>query len=57
MAGLGVTGSNNFGGGSAETCIAYCLFRGFLYAGLQYRWKKVYFLFVHIKIKINIRNK
>jgi hypothetical protein len=36
LSGLGLTNANEVGGGSVETCLAYCFLKGFLYAGVQY---------------------
>jgi len=35
LSGLGLTLVNSIGGGSVETCVAYCFSLGFLYAGVQ----------------------
>ena len=36
LSGLGLTGSNGIGGGSVESCVAYCYSQNFIYAGVQY---------------------
>ena len=39
--GLGLTNATN-GVGSVESCISFCTSRGFLYAGLQSGWKRIF---------------
>ena len=38
--GLGLTLTNTNGGGSIASCLAYCKARGFIYAGVEFGYKK-----------------
>jgi hypothetical protein len=44
LSGLGLTLTNTVGGGSIKTCIAYCLSRNFLFAGVQNGLKFEFYL-------------